>query len=1130
MARNDVVRVSAPNTTRAEKERRRKIAEEERERSRPRLERANPNAVDVRSTLEQLWGEPVSRGDIRKLAHEKGNLLDRTIAIVDAVLDGLEHVAPRSRVSGVNALGTMSPGFKLPPHPGKNLGERGAVAGYLAERNGTSVNQELKEHYTKGKDLKAAGRRRSQQAAAQREAAQAETGRLSPEDISQQVDYLVRNHSRDVKPAELIRQLASTGIGADDIIRFTGLAMRTADPETYTRSARYYSNALARVARGSSVRSDLQVSVGQLADSHLVKQASSDTGTLNLLISSVGETPENIDKVVGSVLFNRWLRSSPEVPSSLARSVVEGYGGTSAVRALLKNPRARDAAADALSQVKGGLSDVNVARTFVNEMPDDPRVVRAIRGSGDAKVKTLLTRIKSTTARELAEVADGLDTDKDITESAAYALMSKRGGAVGNEEFLLSRLRRPGGSGLAGSRIGTLLVQGKYTPPAIRSALAESPELAVPALRGLVNNYGTWNVRPNNIVDLMRRIEDWAYSLPQDVLQDTLLNMWKGTDRIGADNLRTAVNLMNIREAWADKTLLKKGKIPDIAAANVRMMDDLERAGLDLTGINRRFRAAVSPYGDQRLVLHRVNSLGNALADFDTYGGLDNFSMYVTPASRKARGIHAGFSRPEPIGPSGDPAYGYKVVYQMDPSAFPVSPRVIAYSRDAGTSMSGQTTSESMSGRLGSRTGYSFFKELSGLSGWHIPLAFSETSTRTGVGWAGHSDFRSYPMSVIDNLYSTTLNPEFPSRLDFGEVKANLKVPASDFGRFMGKALIVEGKDANRTDEVSRAIRSLREKLESVGVSTEEVRSDSNFKTDGRRTESEAQRASDFTMAAKGGNASESIRAAEDAGDNAPDLTGMSNFLATDRVPDTIFGIPVVSRREDYTEEDLAFFKEHPEAGGYYDMGEGTPEDGSDEGAPVQADRPKYKLLSEEDRRKMPASSRTNGLPGGTTPIDRSTSVVFGKDERYRRGVVHATSQFAPKWMNEVFVDVGNGTGAEANRIAIPVPPADPKEIIAGADYLMKHLYNKDSFGALTRDDIERELWAHAKVGELASSTDGLPTTLRGVLAPLVSSAIRSQTDIVDVGHDDRKVAAFEKVYGRWADVKAEYEKTKGAK
>lgn len=44
------------------------------------------------------------------------------------------------------------------------------------------------------------------------------------------------------------------------------------------------------------------------------------------------------------------------------------------------------------------------------------------------------------------------------------------------------------------------------------------------------------------------------------------------------------------------------------------------------------------------------------------------------------------------------------------------------------------------------------------------------------------------------------------------------------------------------------------------------------------------------------------------------------NFLATDEVPETIFGIPVVQREEDYTEEDIAFFREHPEAGGYYDL------------------------------------------------------------------------------------------------------------------------------------------------------------------------------------------------------------------
>ena len=58
------------------------------------------------------------------------------------------------------------------------------------------------------------------------------------------------------------------------------------------------------------------------------------------------------------------------------------------------------------------------------------------------------------------------------------------------------------------------------------------------------------------------------------------------------------------------------------------------------------------------------------------------------------------------------------------------------------------------------------------------------------------------------------------------------------------------------------------------------------------------------------------------------DLTEMSNFLATDDVPQTLFGIPVVSDGEQYTEKDLAFFKEHPEAGGYYDMGD-EPDDPS---------------------------------------------------------------------------------------------------------------------------------------------------------------------------------------------------------
>lgn len=82
----------------------------------------------------------------------------------------------------------------------------------------------------------------------------------------------------------------------------------------------------------------------------------------------------------------------------------------------------------------------------------------------------------------------------------------------------------------------------------------------------------------------------------------------------------------------------------------------------------------------------------------------------------------------------------------------------------------------------------------------------------------------------------------------------------------------------------------------------------------------------------------------EDAKGGDEDRFAMSrNFLATDEVPDSIFGIPIVSDSDDYTPEDIAFFHSHPEAGGYYDLGEGTPEDGSAEGAPVQADAPRRK-------------------------------------------------------------------------------------------------------------------------------------------------------------------------------------------
>lgn len=46
------------------------------------------------------------------------------------------------------------------------------------------------------------------------------------------------------------------------------------------------------------------------------------------------------------------------------------------------------------------------------------------------------------------------------------------------------------------------------------------------------------------------------------------------------------------------------------------------------------------------------------------------------------------------------------------------------------------------------------------------------------------------------------------------------------------------------------------------------------------------------------------------------------NFLATDEVPETIFGIPVVQDESGYTGKDVEFFRENPKAAGFYEMGD----------------------------------------------------------------------------------------------------------------------------------------------------------------------------------------------------------------
>ena len=58
-----------------------------------------------------------------------------------------------------------------------------------------------------------------------------------------------------------------------------------------------------------------------------------------------------------------------------------------------------------------------------------------------------------------------------------------------------------------------------------------------------------------------------------------------------------------------------------------------------------------------------------------------------------------------------------------------------------------------------------------------------------------------------------------------------------------------------------------------------------------------------------------------------------TNFLATDDVPKSIFGIPIVQDESGYTERDVEFFRENPKAAGFYEMGD----EEVDKDAPQQA-------------------------------------------------------------------------------------------------------------------------------------------------------------------------------------------------
>lgn len=131
-----------------------------------------------------------------------------------------------------------------------------------------------------------------------------------------------------------------------------------------------------------------------------------------------------------------------------------------------------------------------------------------------------------------------------------------------------------------------------------------------------------------------------------------------------------------------------------------------------------------------------------------------------------------------------------------------------------------------------------------------------------------------------------------------------------------------------------------------------------------------------------------------------------NNFLATDNVPETLFGIPVVSTG--YTDEDLEFFKRNPKAAGFYDLGD---EEGGEEPPPDEPVPPRGGPGPDQGAQK----GGDAGLVDAPTLVDEGRPMYFDRDASGKitgygttRSMVHEDN--GKFFVIPTIIDNGDGT------------------------------------------------------------------------------------------------------------------------
>lgn len=240
------------------------------------------------------------------------------------------------------------------------------------------------------------------------------------------------------------------------------------------------------------------------------------------------------------------------------------------------------------------------------------------------------------------------------------------------------------------------------------------------------------------------------------------------------------------------------------------------------------------------------------------------------------------------------------------------------------------------------------------------------------------------------------------------------------------------------------------------------------------------------------------------------------NFLATDDVPETIFGIPVVQDESGYTGKDVEFFRENPKAAGFYEMGDegdaGVQEDWGGANTVERVSAPYSGPETEEDSKGGNTRSGTRAgetMKGFEPYVKRDSSgvlsSVFGVP--VRRSLYPGEDTFFKGHRDTA------GMAAEDGAIVLnpySTNPSESQELVAVTEAARHHMKKMGSaVPAFTLTPGQREFFSKADNGRPYGSDEDIRHTI-------LSRIIVGDKSAGDVTKAQRKAA--EAVYRHMRD------------